>query len=73
MSAASIATKLEINDFTDFVPTNEVGSASPVIDRYTDLSEASLAVKKELLPFKNRVDLMETQTRFASFLGNKFS
>ena len=64
LTAFSTAPKLEINDFSEFVPANKAGGNFIMVDRNTDLSEAARSVQKELLPYADREDLLEVKYRF---------
>lgn len=55
--AASTALDSKPMDVGEFEPENEVVSMQPVFERCTDLEQASLAVKRELMPVRGRKDL----------------
>ena len=71
MTAASTATERQIDD--QFQPENKVTGVGPVFERCTDLSQASLAVKEAMAPFRGRHDLYEAQNRFSDALTKVLS
>ena len=69
--AASTASSKIIDD--QFQPENEATVVSPVFERNTDLTQASLNVREVMAPFKGRHDLFEAQWRLLYFLKRVFS